>query len=71
MMQRKIINFNADFFIDKRNGHNDVVVTVDGNELYRQPKTRENYFAGFDVYVRAKFGMPLSEYEKRFKPVSA
>lgn len=71
MKQLKIKSFTAKFFTDKRNGKNDVVVTVDGKELYRQPKTRENYFAGFDVYVREKYGIPLSEYEKRFKPVSA
>ena len=71
MKQRKIKNFTAQFFIDKRNGKNDVVVMANGKELYRQPKTRENYFAGFDVYVREKFGISLSEYENRFKPAAA
>lgn len=71
MKNRKIINFNTEFFTDRRNGLNDVVVMVDGKEVYRKPRTRETYFEGFDAYVRAKFGIPLSEYEKRFKPVTA
>ena len=67
----EIVNFNTSFFIDRRAGRNDVVVMVDGKEIYRQPRTRETYFAGFDIYVKEKYGMPLSEYEKRFKPTAA
>lgn len=71
MMQLKIKSFTANFFIDKRNGRNDVVVTIDSKELYREPRTRETYFAGFDIYVREKYGVTLAEYEKRFKPTAA
>ena len=60
MKQRKIKNFTANFFIDKRNGRNDVVVMANGKELYRQPKTRENYFAGHDIYMAEKYGAPVS-----------
>lgn len=70
MRQLEVKSFTARIFTEISNGKSDVVVTVDGKELYRQPKTRETYFAGFDIYVQHKFGIPLSEYEKRFNRVS-
>lgn len=62
--KQNIVNFTAQFFIDRRDGRNDVVVMVDGGEIYRQPRTRETYFEGHDIYMSKKHGVPVEVVAK-------